>query len=514
MEGRTDKSTGRQKYMDYPDYSAEIDAIEKDGITEELLERIIQRHQGCAEHMKSLYGRYRTETEDVPIFNRIPRFRDTTMVNEDGEYQNYESESEINNRVNNDFLSEIVDIKVGFFAGKPANYSYGDDWLAEEETGGEDALDEASKALRDFVKRNNMYDIDMETTKFAAICGYAGRLFYIDPKGNERVMVVPPYETIILSSTEMTEPAYGVRYYEYLDLNDTLSYKVEFYDEQKIRFFEGQLNSLSFAGEKLHLFDGCPLQGIPNNLELMGDAEKTLALIDDYDGNYSDNSNDIEGFANAYMVFKNCRVNAGTMRTANATGVIGIEPDDTESPYDVEYLTKNIDGNFVNSHLDRAQENIYRFSKTPNLNDPEFNAVSGMALRIKMTGLETKSGTFEAKQVSAATYMFELLASSFAKKKIPFDPLQCSVKFNRNFPVDFMNEAQAVQALIAAGLPKKIAFQALSFVDDIGEVMRLIEDEKDDIPDLEDGDKKPGKFSSGIKDNKENDEQEEEMTDG
>ncbi len=481
-----DKATGRTANMDYPDYAAEIDAIKESGITPELLDRIIRRHQPCAEHMKDLYGRYRTEVGRVPIFTRTPRFSDTSVTDSDGNTQELESESTINNKINNDFFSEIVDTKVGYFAGKPANYTYGDDYQAEEETGGEEAVEEASKALSDFVKRNNLFDINMETTKFAAICGYSGRLFYIDPEGKERAMVIAPYEAVILSSTEMTEPAYGVRYYSYLDLSDRLSWKVEFYDDQYIHYYEGQLNSLVFKKKAPHLFNYCPLQGVPNNRELMGDDEKVLANIDDYDSAYSDNSNDIECFANAYMVFKNCRVDKDTMRTANATGVIGIDVDDPESPYDVSYLTKNIDGSFVSGHLDRAEDNIYRFSKTPNLNDPKFTAVSGMALKIKMTGLETKAGTFEAKQASADTYMFKLLSSSFEKKKIPFDPLQCSVKYNRNFPTDFLSEAQAVQALIAAGLPKQIAFRALSFVDDIGAVMRLIETEKDDIPDMED----------------------------
>ena len=481
-----DKAAGRTANMNYPDYAAEIDAIKANGITPELLERIIRRHKSCAEHMKDLYGRYRTEIDRVPIFTRTPRFSNTNATDPEGNTQELEAESTINNKINNDFFSEIVDTKVGYFAGKPANYTYGDDYQAEEETGGVEAVEEASKALSDFVKRNNLFDINMETTKFAAICGYSGRLFYIDPEGEERVMVIAPYEAVILSNAEMTEPAYGVRYYSYLDLNDQLSWKVEFYDNQFIHYFEGQLNSLVFKQKDPHLFNYCPLQGVPNNRELMGDAEKLLANIDDYDSAYSDNSNDIEGFANAYMVFKNCRVDKDTMRTANATGVIGIDVDDPESPYDVSYLTKNIDGSFVSGHLDRAEDNIYRFSKTPNLNDPKFTAVSGMALRIKMSGLETKAGTFEAKQVSADTYMFKLLTSSYEKKKISFDPMQCSVKYNRNFPTDFQSEAQAVQALIAAGLPKQIAFKALSFVDDIGVVMRLIETEKDDIPGMED----------------------------
>ena len=58
-----------------------------------------------------------------------------------------------------------------------------------------------------------MFDVDMETTKFASIYGYAGRLFFIDLEGNERVMPVHGYETIILSNTNITEPIYAIRYY-------------------------------------------------------------------------------------------------------------------------------------------------------------------------------------------------------------------------------------------------------------------------------------------------------------
>ena len=102
MEGMADKATGRQIIMEYPDYSAEIEAIEQNGITTELVERIIRRHQGCAVHMKSQYGRYQTKMEDIPVFNRIPRFTDEQEA------------KSINNKINNDFFSEIVDIKVGF----------------------------------------------------------------------------------------------------------------------------------------------------------------------------------------------------------------------------------------------------------------------------------------------------------------------------------------------------------------------------------------------------------------
>ena len=69
---------------------------------------------------------------------------------------------------------------------------------------------------------------------------------------------------------------------------------VEFYDNTEVYTFKGYLSKLEFVEKREHLFDYCPLQGIANNKELMGDAEKVLSLIDDYDKVLSDNSNEVE----------------------------------------------------------------------------------------------------------------------------------------------------------------------------------------------------------------------------
>ena len=257
-----------KKQDEYPDYSGYIAAIKESGITDMLVNRIIDKHRGNARYTEGLYNRYKTREDAVPIFSREPRFK-----HEDEDIQ------ELNNKVNNDFFSEIADIAVGYFAGNAAAYKYSDTSDEESDT----AKDVAKKALNDFTTRNNMYDVNMETTKYATICGYAGRLFYIDTDGNERVMPVPPYETIILYENEMTEPFAAIRYYKTIDVNDAESYKAEYYDADSIRYYEGQLGGLEFKREETHLFDYCPLQGIPRNRELLGDAVKVLAEIDDYD---------------------------------------------------------------------------------------------------------------------------------------------------------------------------------------------------------------------------------------
>lgn len=477
------KSVMRSKKEKYPDYTAEIEAIEKEGISDKLLRRIIKKHRYNAECNKKLIERYETLEDGVPIFGRHPRFGDTPDA--------------INHRINNDFFSEIVDFKTGYFAGNPIAYSYSDTEEAMDDTGDvgdteseqEKARDAASKAITDFVTRSNMFDVDMECTKFASICGYAGRLFYIDPDGAERVMVIPPNECIVLSKTlDITQPTYGVRYYTTKDIKDNDIIKAEYYDGVNIYYAEGgSVSSLTITDKQPDLFGCCPLQGIPNNREMQGDAEKVLALIDAYDRAISDNSNEADAFANAYMVFENINIDDKEMEKAQKSGAIKFDSYDGKGK--VYFLTKVINDSFIEHHLDRLEENIYRFSKTPNLSDEAFGTASGISLKFKLTGLETKCGMFEAKMISAGVYMFQLLAKAWAKKQLKIDPLQCVMSFKRNFPLDLLSEAQAVQALVAAGLPRRVAFDiALSCVDDVDWVMQLIEEEKDGIPSLMDDD--------------------------
>ena len=181
------------------------------------------------------------------------------------------------------------------------------------------------------------------------------------------------------------------------------------------------------------------------------------------------------------MVFKNLNIDDDTIREAQKNGAIKIKSTGTSQNADVTFLTKNINDSFTEHHLNRLQENIYRFSKTPNLNDISFGSASGISLKFKLHGLETKCGMFEAKMMDAAKYMWKLLSSVWQRKNINVDPLQVTMDFTRNFPMDTLTEAQTVQTLISAGIPKEVAFSRLSFVDDVNFVIEMIEKEKNNI---------------------------------
>lgn len=456
----------------YPDYTETIEEIKDKGISVELIKEIIRKHKGNSLYNRKLYDRYKAIEGKVPIDERKPRF---------------DEENPINNKLKNDFFGEIVEFKTGYFAGAPFNYGYSKGKEAEKYTGGKEAVKRATKAVTDFVTRNNMYGVDMETTKNASICGYAGRLFYIDTEGDERVMPIKGYETIILSKTNITEPEYAIRYFYTTDLNNNKTWIVEFYDDTNITTYKGKtISALMQDGDpKPHLFDYCPLQGVANNEELLGDAEKVMSLIDDYDKVISDNSNEIESFVHAYLIFEGLRIDDETIRKGQKSGSFVFPAGGTQQGK-AYFLTKNINDVFTEHHLQRLEDNIYRFSKTPNLNDTTFGTASGESLKFKLHGLETKCGMYQAQMMNAAQYMWKVLASAWKKKRIEIDPLLITIDFKRNFPLNLLSEAQTAQTQIAAGLPKEYVYSQMASIDDVNYIMELIEAEKEDVTPLYD----------------------------
>lgn len=447
----------------YPYYGAFVDEIEKNGISAELLSKIINKHQYNSKYNKKLYKRYMAMEGGVPIFDRKPRF---------------DEQNPINNKVNNDYFSIIVDFETGFLAGNPIAYGYSKTKESEGETGGELGVDVATKALTDFTTRNNMYGVDMETTKLASIYGYAGRLFYIDTEGNERVMPVHGYETIILSKTDITEPQYAIRYYPVWDINDVKTWVVEFYDNTNIHTYKGFLSQLKEDSVKPHMFDLCPLQGIPRNKEFMGAAEKVISLIDAYDRTMSDNVNELEAFAHAYLIFEGLRIDENTIKKGQSTGAFTFPATGTMQGK-AYYLTKDINDAFTEHNLTTIRDNIYQLSNTPNLNDTVFGTASGESLKFKIHGLETKCSMFQAQITNAAQYMWRVLASAWKKKAIDFDPLQVTMDYKPNFPSSHSSEADLATKLKAIGLPDEIVYSVLSCIDDVDYVLELKEQETD-----------------------------------
>lgn len=453
--------------MDFYKY-AEI--IDDQGISPQVIADAIADHTDLKNKTFSNYGRYTQNKKDVPILTR--------------EFEGAAAKK-INNKIANDYFGEIIDTKTGYMFGEPMLIGY------EKKESNYEVIKEE---IRRFGKINNIDDLNSEISKFAGMCGYDAGLCYIDKEGQERVMRIDPWEAIVISKTSLTEPEYGIVYYTTWDEKA----RVEFYDAATKTIFEGEdFDSLEEVKKsaKKHMFKHCPLFGIPNNNELLGDADKVLSLIDAYDSTISNMTDEAEQFRLAYLLY------------------IGYEPDDIEAMIKtgalyiptadnnerIEWLTKSLDPAYIEALMNRLEANITRFSKHVNFTDAAFGSdITGPAMRYKLFALETKSKYFERKHQAATQYMYKVIGSSWITKGIPFDYTLLSYKYTRNIPVNLLDEAQTAITMMGV-TSKRTALEGMSSVPDVDEELRRIEEEKGDIIDLDD----PELKDDPVNDNKE-----------
>jgi SPP1 family phage portal protein len=433
-------------------------------VTSEIIQDLIESHTADRIRMIQLYERYKASIIGVPILTR--------------EVPDYEK---VNNKLNNDFFSEIIDTKVGYFAGKPIVYAV-DRELSQHDT--------ADQVLQDFNIRNNIEDIDSETAKNAAITGMAARLLYIDSEGNERIMNVDPWECIFVYDRSINEPQYAMRYYTISVKQGTETEertRVEWYDSQQVSFFVEEngvyvLDETEPMNPRPHMFDGIPLVAFLNNEERQGDCDKVLTLIDAYDRSLSDVNSEIEAFRLAYMLFYGFAPDQETMELAKQTGAFGI--DHPEDGSKIEFLTKDMKDAMVENHLNRLEQNILRFAKSVNFGDEAFAGnQSGVSLKFKLFALESKCITAERKFTAALRQQFKILASAWRKKGMSINYTDIWFQFKRNFPLNLLDEAQT-SATLKGLVSEQTRLSQLSFVDDIEFEMEQMEKEMYDlIPD-------------------------------
>uniref|UniRef100_UPI0020C0EE77 phage portal protein n=1 Tax=Lysinibacillus fusiformis TaxID=28031 RepID=UPI0020C0EE77 len=79
-------------------------------------------------------------------------------------------------------------------------------------------------------------------------------------------------------------------------------------------------------------------------------------LIDAYDRTLSDASNEIEQFRLAFVVLKGMGMDDEDAKKVAQTGIFELMGEDN----DIKYLTKDVNDQMIENHLDRLKENIMR----------------------------------------------------------------------------------------------------------------------------------------------------------
>jgi len=461
--------------------------IGKMGAISDIIKDLISDHAIQHNRMIKNYERYKSTMDGVPIFMHT-----------------HIDKSKINNHLNNAFDRDIIDTKVGYMLGNPIIYDIDNAIYTHTETAdtGEETeifdqenYDMDVQVITDFNKTNHIELLDSETLKMATICAYGIRRLYIGEEGLARVMAVEPWECIVVRDSSLDEPKYAMRYYEIMEGKETKTY-VEWYDEVNVYYFisstetdkdtkQEQVLYVPYArnGKEFqpHMFKGVPIIKFDNNKEEQGDCEKVYSLIDGYDITLSDINSELAQFRLAYMAFYGMVPTPEIMEQARKTGAFGF----SDIASRAEFLTKDLNDTVIENHLNRLEDNIYRFAQSVNFNDEAFGGtVTGIAMKFKMFSLESKCITSEREFTSSLMRMYKLLSFVWNVKGSNIDYRNIEYVWTRNFPLNLLDEAQTTVAF-AGLISDNTRLGLLSFVDDVGKELAQMEKEQGDTIDLD-----------------------------
>ena len=289
----------------------DVAKITDDNILEEL-DAALNYHTINVECIKYLDRYYRG---DQPIIYRDKKVR-----------------PEINNRIVENHALEIVDSKVADLFGEPIQYV-----LADAEN------DEKAKQmdlLNKYMKSEDKAALDIERGRWASICGTS---YYFIGKENKMpkqfdeapfyISCENPTKTFVVYYADDNTPAFSVQ----IRRND----KGDLYNVYTpYRFYRIQNNQI--LAKENNGNDMIPVIEYPNNERRLSDIEITIGLTDAINNMQSDRLNAIDQFVQAFILFKNCKIDEETFKKIALQGALSIKDSADNRTADAKMMTSEL----------------------------------------------------------------------------------------------------------------------------------------------------------------------------
>lgn len=466
-------------------YSEEANKVFQYTSIEELLEDPDKLVEMISEHEESQVPR-------LKILNDYFLGNNWSILNRDDRKNN-----KADHRATHNFARYISQFIQGYMTGVPIKVDtneYSDYVNDEVETDGEVTVDEEETSvptplLNDIIELNNKNEVDSLNSELSLDLSKYGRayeLVYRDTEDNDKLVLLDVMKTFTIHDIGFSGKPIGAVYYdddprEEGDLIVILYSETMRYD---IRVTGGKV--VVEEGQP-HFYDEVPIIEYSNNRFRQGDYEIVIPLIDLYDSAQSDTANYMTDFNDAILAFSgNLDGGLDTQQVQDLLdmGLLflgdGVNADGSRSPLSAEYLIKQYDVNGAEAYKKRLEEDIHKFSNTPNLNDTSFGGQqTGVAMKYKLFGLEQSRAIKEQLFKKGLAKRYRLVNSLRRYLSEPnYDYInEVSFTFKANLPE---SEEGELQAFYQAGgkLSNETLLSTLSFVDDPKEEQKRIEAEQ------------------------------------
>lgn len=375
--------------------------------------------------------------------------------------KSYADESKPCSRVVTNYCQDIADAYCGYLAS-PGYISYNSD--------------NDISTVMEVLNYNDYQTEDNELLLDALRYGVGYELMYLDEDAQVRFRLINPTTAFAIFDDSLTgDLLYFVRMYKVSDWDETDLYNVDVYSDKLIKHYQmsGKNGFLSSIGEEPHYFSQCPA-----NVFLMPDEkpvfECILSLQDAANEILSDEIDDYAAFCDAYLQLIGADIDPEDIALMKENRVL-VLPEGANA----SWLTKNNSDAQVENILKRIHDNIYRIAKCPDFSSETFvgGVSSGIAIRYRLTGMETRAAAICARMKKALQRRIEII-TGIASLKLGVEVFRdIDISFTRNIPEDNTSIVNLVNALKGTVSDATLLAQ-IPFVKDVQGELEALQEQK------------------------------------
>lgn len=371
-------------------------------------------------------------------------------------------------RATHNFAKYVSQFIQGYMVGVPLKTTY--------------PVEEVNEKIRDINRTNDADEHNSDLVLDQSIYGRAYELLYRNRYDETRFTALDVLETfVIYDDTVERNPIAAVRYISNRFKDDSTVYL--YTENKRIEYSMGDDFKLALVDEEPHYFEGVPIIEYENNKYRQGDWENVLNLIDLYDVVQSDLANYSQDTNDAYLVMKgNLDIDVEEAKEMKKNNIIMLqtEPgvDGRASDADAFYIYKQYDVAGMEAFKTRIEEDIHKFTNTPNMNDTKFSGVqSGESMKYKLFGLEQVRVTKERLFKKSLKDRYRLINNVLSiAREGSFDVNDIQIVFTSNLPKSLKEEVEMFNSL-GGQLSEETKLGLLSIIENPQEEIEKIEEE-------------------------------------
>ena len=408
----------------------------------DLLQKMINKFRICVEPKLNKYKNYYDGIQ--AILNK-----------------SYKDESKPCNKTVINYCKNIVDSYCGYLA-TPGYISYSSQNDIED--------------IMNILRYNDYQSEDADFLLNALIYGTAAELMYNDDQGQTRFKLINPTTCFAVYDDSLAgDLLYFIRMYKVNEWDDSDLYNIDVYSDYDIKHYtmSGENGYLLFKGEEPHYFSQCPANvfNLPDEKSIF---DCVIGLQDAANELLSGEIDDYSAFCDAYLVLTGCDLDSEDVATMKENRVL-VLPEGAIA----QWLTKNANDAQVENILKRIHDSIYRIAACPDFSSETFvgGVSSGIAIRYRLTGMETRAAKIAAEMKKALQRRVEIICG-IASLKLGEEVFRdINIDFKRNIPEDMTSTINMINSLKGSVSDATLLSQ-LPFITDVNAELEAIQEQK------------------------------------